>query len=84
LLIGGVVFTAAVGLLYLRARSVHADRQLADGHYNAAPFLVWAALGVVALLLGAIFFAGGEVVRSLRRADGPAAADELEGAARNR
>jgi hypothetical protein len=83
LLIGGIVFTAAVGSLYLRARSVHADRELADAYYNAAPFLVWAALGIVALLLGAIFFKGGEVVRALRRVDAPAVSDEPEGAARN-
>lgn len=67
LLIGGITLMAVVGLLYLRLRQVHENREYPSGTaYDATPFVMWATVGALILLVGAVFFAAGEAVRLLR------------------
>lgn len=67
LLIGGISLMTVVGLVYLRMRHVHENREYASGTaYDATPFVLWAMAGALLLLVGAAFFAAGEAVRLLR------------------
>lgn len=67
LLIGGISLMTVVGLVYLRMRHVHENREYPSGTaYDATPFVLWATGGALLLLVGAVFFAAGEAVRLLQ------------------
>ena len=67
LLVGGGVICLQTLLMFAIANAASEELEVID----TTPYLVWSAAGALALILGAVFFAAGEVVRVLGPPDSP-------------